>query len=117
MLIRVDRIVRAPWGEILSCESRYFIGSLDPSTVTAAQLQSWIRGHWQIENCLHFIKDRWWDEDRHSLRRPGLGERYATLLNAALNVLRILHEPDRPLKATAELIQWHPGSVLEQLGF
>jgi hypothetical protein len=117
MLIRVDRIVRAPCGEVLSYESRYFIGSLDPSTVIAAQLQLWIRGHWQIENCLHFTKDRWWDEDRHSLRRPGLGERYAALLNAALSVLRTLHEPDRPLKATAELIQWRPSSVLEQLGF
>jgi len=109
--------VRSAEGEVLSCESRYFVTSLDPGRVTAEQLQSWIRGHWQIENSLHFIKDRWWDEDRHSLRRPGLGERYVALLNAALNVLRILHEPDRPLKATAELVQWNPAPLLKRLGF
>ncbi len=107
----------SPQGDILSDESRYFITSLDPGCVNASQLQAWIRGHWQIENCLHFIKDRWWDEDRHPLRRPGLGERYAALLNAALSVLRLLHDPSRPLKATAELVQWNPASTLGRLGF
>ena len=107
----------SPRDEIVSCESRYFVTSLDPDVVTAGQLQEWIRGHWQVENCLHFVKDRWWDEDRHSLRRPGLGERYASLLNAALGALRLLHTPGRPLKATAESIQWNPAPTLERLGF
>ena len=32
---------------------------------------------------------RSWDEDRHTLRRPGLGEVFATLVNASLNALRL----------------------------
>ena len=37
---------------------------------------------------LHLLKDRWWDEDKHYLKRPGLGETFAVLRNAALSVLK-----------------------------
>jgi len=57
----------------------------------AGELHAYIRGHWQVENCLHFIKDRWWDEDRHYTKRPGLAESFASLTNAALSVLRLIH--------------------------
>lgn len=70
-----------------------------------------------MENCLHFIKDRWWDEDRHYPKRPGLAEVFASLTNAALTVLRLLSPPNQPLRATAERIQWHPGPILSHLGF
>jgi len=29
----------------------------------------YVRQHWRIENSLHFLKDRWWDEDRHQCTR------------------------------------------------
>ena len=47
------------------------------------------RNHWSVENGLHHVKDRGWDEDVHTLRRPGLGEVYATLVNTGLNALRL----------------------------
>ena len=47
------------------------------------------RNHWSVENSLHHVKDRSWDEDVHTLRRPGLGEVYATLVNTGLNALRL----------------------------
>ena len=47
------------------------------------------RSHWSIENNLHHVKDRSWDEDRHTLRRPGLGEVFATLVNVSLSTLRL----------------------------
>ena len=37
----------------------------------------------ELQNSLHHVKDRSWDEDVHTLRRPGLGEVYATLVNTA----------------------------------
>ncbi|HBO45690.1 MAG TPA: hypothetical protein DD670_17540 [Planctomycetaceae bacterium] len=77
----------------------------------------YIRGHWQVENCLHFIEDRWWDEDRHYTKRPGLAESFAALTNAALSVLRLIHPPNRPLRATDELIQSAPASALPKFGF
>jgi hypothetical protein len=113
----VDREVRCAGGKLLSCESRYFITSLDPDSVRASELQAYIRDHWQVENCLHFIKDRWWDEDRHYTKRPGLAEAFAALTNAALAVLRLIHPKGLPLRASAEKIQWNPLSVLPTLGF
>jgi predicted transposase YbfD/YdcC len=115
--IRADREVRSADGVLLSQESRYFITSLDPSTVTPAELHAYIRGHWQVENCLHFIKDRWWDEDRHYTKRPGLAESFASLTNAALSVLRLIHPLGLPLRATAESVQWRPLPALHRLGF
>jgi len=115
--IRADREVRLADGALLLHESRYFVTSLDPSTVTSAELHAYIRGHWQVENCLHFIKDRWWDEDRHYTKRPGLAESFASLTNAALSVLRLIHPLGIPLRATAESVQWRPLSALHRLGF
>ena len=64
------------WGSttlnLLSHDMSYFISSIDPSDVKSSELQKLVRNHWQIENSLHFVKDRWWDEDRHDLSRPGL---------------------------------------------
>jgi predicted transposase YbfD/YdcC len=115
--IRADREMRAADGTVLLYDSRYFVTSISPDAVTASSLHCAVRGHWQIENCLHFIKDRWWDEDRHYTKRPGLAEVFATLTNAALSLLRLLHSPTKPLRATAELVQWRPYTVLDQLGF
>ena len=115
--LRVDREMRSRDGAVLSCDSRYFTTSLDPGSVAASGLQSYVRNHWQVENCLHFVKDRWWDEDRHYTKRPGLADCFAALTNAARSVLRLIHPPGQPLRATAESIQWFPCSILSRLGF
>lgn len=80
--------------------------SLDPSTTTPGQLLKYVRGHWEVENCLHHVKDRWWDEDRHWSRRPGLAERLASLTNIALTLLRLTGR--RPLRARADENSWNP---------
>jgi hypothetical protein len=79
---------------------------------------TWIRGHWQVENCLHFIKDRWWDEDRHSLRRSGLAERLAALTDAALTALRLSRQFSKSdsIRARADLLCWQPTLALKLLG-
>ncbi len=41
-----------------------------------------------IENSQHHVKERSQDEDAHTLRRPGLGEIFAILVNTGLNALR-----------------------------
>lgn len=76
-----------------------------------------IRDHWQVENCLHFEKDRWWDEDRHWTTRPGLAERLASLVNIALTFLRLtLTDPKLPLRAYADRLSWNPMIPLKRLG-
>ena len=108
LALRVDRQLRSSDGEVLSHDVRYFISSLDPEQVTAADLLRYVRGHWQVENGLHFIKDRWWDEDRHHTRRPGLSACLAALNNAALSIHRLRSDPQIPLRAAADYIAWKP---------
>jgi hypothetical protein len=57
---------------------------------------------------LHFIKDRWWDEDRHYNTRPRVALGFAVLLNAVVTVLRTTADPhdDRPLRARADALAW-----------
>jgi hypothetical protein len=76
---------------------------LDPEKVTPKQLLQHVRHHWQVENCLHFIKDRWWDEDRHLQQRPGLAERWAALTNVALTRLELaVKNSSQPIRALAD---------------
>ena len=83
--------------------------------MTAAELLALVRAHWQIENSLFFIKDRWWDEDRHWTRRPGVAEWLTQLTTAAITVLRLLGTPKLPLRARADQIAWKPALGLAML--
>ena len=114
--LRVDRDVTAEDGQVLLCETRYFLTSWDPAAVHAAELLATVRAHWQIENCIFFIKDRWWDEDRHWTIRPGVAEWFAQLTTAALTVLRVLGPPHLPIRGRADQIAWEPRLGLELLG-
>jgi hypothetical protein len=102
-LLRVDCATRGPGGATTT-ETRYFATSLDPARVSAAALLRLVRGHWQVENGLHFVKDRWWDEDRHVCRRPGLAAGFTSLVTAALTVLRATSPGGEgvPLRAQAD---------------
>jgi hypothetical protein len=106
-VVRVDRQTRSSAGTV-TLQTRYFATSLDPSRVSALELLRLIRGHWCVENNLHFEKDRWWDEDRHVCRRSGLALRFTTLLTAAVSVLQVLKpgSPKEPLKARADALNW-----------
>ena len=75
-------------GEV-SRERWYLLTSLSSRRCGPRELLRVIRNHWSVENSLHHVKDRSWDEDVHTLRRPGLGEVYASLVNTALNALRL----------------------------
>lgn len=97
---------------------RYFACSVATEKVTAGQLLGWVRGHWSVENNLHFVKDRWWDEDRHYLRRTGLAERMAVLTSCALAVLQIVVESTgNGIRRQGDLFAWAPQTPLKMLGF
>ena len=116
ILLRVDSQTREA-GAVVAGETRYFATSLDPDRVTPDGLLAAVRGHWQVENGLHFIKDRWWDEDRHYSKRPGLALGFAVLLNAVVTVLRAASGPadERPLRARADALAWDIHQALDLL--
>lgn len=112
----MDRDLIAEDGAVRLSDTRYFLTSVDPGTITADELLAAVRNHWQVENSVFFLKDRWWDEDRHWTRRPGLSEWLAHLTTAATVVLRIFCSPLEPLRAHADYISWNPCQGLEILG-
>jgi hypothetical protein len=103
LILRVDLDIAGP-GVPDRHETRYFVGSLAADAVSPERLLGWVRGHWCVENGLHFLKDRWWDEDRQWSRRPGLAERLAMLRDAALTALHVLPgvPEDLPIRGRAD---------------
>jgi predicted transposase YbfD/YdcC len=67
----------------------YAVTSLTPAQATDAQLAAFIRGHWCVENRLHWVRDVTFDEDRSQVR-TGNGPRVmASLRNLAISLLRL----------------------------
>jgi predicted transposase YbfD/YdcC len=113
------RLDREVWlgKTLLSRDTRYFLTSLDPETTSASDLLRLARGHWQVENCLHWVKDRLLDEDRHSLRRDGLGERLLKIRDMGVSVLNLLKKTGERLCHLAEELHFRPKPLLQILGF
>ncbi|WP_419722043.1 hypothetical protein [Rhodococcus globerulus] len=59
--------------------------------VSAAPLQvaAWVRGHWAIENRLHWVRDVTFDEDRSAVRTGTGPQVMATIRNTIVSVLRL----------------------------
>ena len=79
-------------------QETWYLVSCDPhGPLTATQLLQRARGHWSVENSLHHVQDRSWGEDKHVLRRPGLGPCFSMLLAMALTILRLSDQFDPKL--------------------
>ena len=93
-------------------DTRYCIASL---VLSAACLLRLIRGHWQVENCPHWMKDRGWKEDKHSLKH---GQNlFVELTNAALSLLNLMKMPNESVLEVTEDVQHAPRKTLHLLGF
>ena len=68
-----------------SIEKRYFITSLSKN---AEQLADYIRGHWSIENQLHWVLDIDFNEDDSRIRKDNAPENLAVMRHIALNLLK-----------------------------
>ena len=113
-LLRLDKEVRRT-GELLSSETRYFVSSLDPSVVPASEFQDLIQRHWEVENCLHWQKDRYFAEDKHVVH--GWGDVWTVLTNMALSLTQLLRRGERTLCEVAERCLADPTATARRLGF
>lgn len=75
--------------QVLSTETSYFITSLTPEQAGPKELGRLIRGHWEIENRIHWVRDVTFDEDRSQIRTGSAPRVMATLRNLAIGALRI----------------------------
>jgi predicted transposase YbfD/YdcC len=106
------RITRSSGKAKRSTETAYAITSLTAIDATGEHLAHLVRGHWGVENRLHYVRDVTWDEDRSQVRTANGPQVMASLRNLAVTILRLTghtniaaglrhhaHNPTRPLNA------------------
>lgn len=88
---QVCRLERTRW--VKGCETTevaYAITSVPRPQASAAKLLEWWRGHWGIENRLHWARDMQFGEDACRIRSGNAPHVMSGLRNAAINLLRSL---------------------------
>lgn len=66
----------------------YGVTSLGPERATPGRLLELVRGHWSIENKLHWVRDVTFDEDRSQVRCGNIPHVMAALRNTTIGLLR-----------------------------
>lgn len=69
-----------------SSEYHYYISSLPADN--ASKLLAYVRGHWGIENSLHWCLDMQFREDERRIRQGNAAENFARLSRIAMNLLK-----------------------------
>lgn len=72
----------------VTLERVYGVTSLRPHQATPADLASWVRGHWGIENKIHHVRDTTYAEDASRVRTGTAPRTMASLRNLAIGALR-----------------------------
>ena len=65
----------------------YGIASLTRGQADAARLLALVRGHWSIENQLHYVRDETLGEDRCRVRKGAAAQVLAAVRNTAIHLL------------------------------
>jgi predicted transposase YbfD/YdcC len=97
-LSQVVRIMRevddAKTKTVHSTEIAYAATSLPKEKATRRQLLTASRGHWSIENGLHWVRDATMREDRCKVRSGSAPRALATMRNLVISVLRLAGAPN-----------------------
>ncbi|NJM37848.1 MAG: ISAs1 family transposase [Akkermansiaceae bacterium] len=101
-------------GKIRS-ETCYYMSSL--KGVKAAELLAYIRNHWRIENCCHWVLDAIYREDHNQTRDRNSAANHSILRRMALNAHNRMPYEGKKRKSLPkrELRAAHDTEYLEQL--
>ena len=86
---RAIRIERERHVRRTSTETVYGVTSLGPEQASASEWLRLNRGHWEIENRLHYVRDVNYDEDRNRVKAKRLRRNLACLANAVISIVRL----------------------------
>jgi predicted transposase YbfD/YdcC len=112
-LVMVTRVVWCEATGVESLEVSYFLSSLPPN---ARRIGTAIRGHWSIENGLHWVLDVVFREDARRLYDRTAAENVAFLNRLALSLLR--GDPGKSsLKVKRKRAGWSLPYLMQLLGF
>lgn len=70
----------------ISTRNRYFISSLK---LSAKKMGMLIRGHWGVENCLHWVLDMTFSEDHSRIRKNNASENLSMIKKLTINLIKI----------------------------
>src|SRR5215207_720589 len=79
-----------------SCEVTYGLVSMTPSEAGATTIEALWRGHWTIENRLHYVRDVSFGEDAGHAAHGTTAHALAALRNGLLMLFRHAHWPSIP---------------------
>jgi len=108
----VESIREVPPKEATS-ERRYYISTLDGSD--ARRMAEVIRGHWGIENKLHYALDVSFAEDQCRVRKGHAAENFSRIRRLALNLLRKETSKKRGIKGKRLAAAWDHDYLLKIL--
>lgn len=98
----------------LTRERRFFIASIGANAATFARA---VRGHWAIENTLHWSLDVSFAEDQCRVRSGYAAENLAILRHASINILKGETTRKRGIKGKQKNAGWDHSYLLKLLGF
>jgi len=87
-------------------ETEYTLTDLDWSDMTARQHAAGVRAHWAIEDGVHYVRDRTFDEDRSAVRTGHGPAVMACLRNLALSIHR--HQGATNIAQACRYVSRHP---------
>src|SRR3989449_8706833 len=92
----------------------YGVTSLRPERATPGHLLALVRGHWQIENKSHWVRDVTFDEDRSQVRCGNIPQIMAALRNTVIGLLRWAGETN--IAAACRRFAAQPAQALALIG-
>jgi hypothetical protein len=107
--------IRRCWQSKGVCKEavRYGVTSLPATIATPPRVLALKRGHWGIENCLHYVKDVTMGEDHSTIHKDHGPKIMAALRNTAISLLR--RAGFSTIAARLRYHSTHPEAALEVL--
>lgn len=96
----------------ISVEKAYYISNLEADAQTMLRYS---RGHWSIENQLHWRLDVQFSEDKSSIYKDYGAQNFSLLRKLAMAILKADPTPKRSLRSKRKLVGWSDEYALNML--